>query len=177
MAQKTLPSWSTVKPYLADFDRAGLIGLIQDLYQANKENQAFLHARFALGADVLNPYKTTIDRWLWPDVFKNQNTSVAKAKKAIADYKKAVGAPQGMAELCVFYCERAAGFCDDIAYVDDGYFDALVRMFEQALKSISALPDSEQPALLARLNQVQNISYKFGYGVGEAMESLIKDYI
>lgn len=99
---KNLPSWSTLKRHLADLDRACLIGLIQDLYQANKENQAFLHARFALGADVLNPYKTTIDRWLWPDVFKNQNTSVAKAKKAIADYKKAVGAPQGMVKLCVF---------------------------------------------------------------------------
>lgn len=39
----------------------------------------------------MKAYKTIIDRWLWPDVFKNQDTSVAKAKKAIADYKKAIG--------------------------------------------------------------------------------------
>ena len=44
--------------------------------------------RLGLGDDVLKPYKATIDRWLWLDVFKNQDTSVAKAKKAIADYKK-----------------------------------------------------------------------------------------
>jgi hypothetical protein len=31
---------------------------------------------------LLKPYKAIIDRWLWPDVFKNQDTSVAKAKKA-----------------------------------------------------------------------------------------------
>ena len=50
----------------------------------------------ALGGDVLKPYKVTIDRWLWPDVFKNQDTSVAKAKKAIADYKKAIGHAGGL---------------------------------------------------------------------------------
>ncbi len=112
--KKNTPSWSDVKARLADFDRAGLIGLVQDLYAASKDNQAFLHARFVLGDDVLKPYKTAIDRWLWPDVLRNQDTSVAKAKKAITDYRKALGQPEGLAELMVFYCERATGFCDDI---------------------------------------------------------------
>ncbi|MGB9578479.1 MAG: hypothetical protein ACPL3S_04340, partial [Halothiobacillaceae bacterium] len=103
----------------ADFDRAGLIGLVQDLYAANKDNQAFLHARFGLDDDVLKPYKATIDRWLWPDVFKNQDTSMSKAKKAISDYKKAIGQPGGLAELMVFYCERSAGFSDDVGLQDE----------------------------------------------------------
>ena len=62
------PSWTDVKAKLASFDRLGLLGLIQDLYAAHKDNQAFLHTRFGLGADVLHPYKETLDRWLWPDV-------------------------------------------------------------------------------------------------------------
>jgi hypothetical protein len=118
--KKTTPSWTDVKAKLSDFDRAGLIGLVQDLYVASKENQAFLHARFALGNDVLKPYKATIDRWLWPDVFKNQDISVAKAKKAISDYRKAIGQSEGLAELMVFYCERAAGFSNDIGLQDEG---------------------------------------------------------
>jgi len=138
--KKSAPGWSDVKTKLSDFDRAALIGLVQDLYAASKDNQAFLHARFALGDDVLKPYKATIDRWLWPDVFKNQDTSVAKAKKAISDYKKAIGQPEGLAELMVFYCERAAGFSNDVGLQDEGYFDALVRMFGQALKTIDGLP-------------------------------------
>ena len=89
-----------------DFDRAGLLGLIQSLYSAHKDNQTFLHARFGLGEDVLEPYKKTIDRWLWPDLFRKQDTSVSQAKRAISDYKKAVGDPEGLAELMVFYCER-----------------------------------------------------------------------
>ena len=83
---------------------------------AHKDNQAFLHARFGLGEDVLEPYRKTIDRCLGPDVFRNQDTSASQAKRAIADYRKAVGDPAGLAELMVFYCEQAAGFCRDIGW-------------------------------------------------------------
>jgi hypothetical protein len=38
---------------------------------------------------------------------KGQTISVSKAKKAIADYKKAIGRPEGMAELSIFYREEA----------------------------------------------------------------------
>ena len=66
--------------------------------------------------------------------------SVSKAKKAISDYKKAIGQPEGVAELMVFYCEQAADFSDEFGLQDDGYFSALVRMFEQALKFASTTP-------------------------------------
>ena len=171
--KKKSPSWSDVKNKLADFDRAGLLGLVQDLYAANKDTQAFLHARLNLGSDVLKPYKVTIDRWLWPDVFKQQDTSVAKAKKAISDYKKAIGHPEGLAELMVFYCERASGFSNDIGLQDEGYFNALIRMFENALKSIATLSEAQRPPLWERLDAVRRISHNFGYGVGDDMDYLL----
>lgn len=129
---KSQPTWTNVKTKLADFDRAALLGLIQSLYSAHKDNQTFLHACFGLGEYVLEPYKRTIDRWLWPDLFRQQDTSVSQAKRAISDYKNAVGDPDGLAELMVFYCEQAAGFCSDISSHDEGHFDAPVRMFEQS---------------------------------------------
>jgi hypothetical protein len=176
MARKSTPSWSDVKAKLADFDRAGLIGLVQDLYAASKDNQAFLHARFGLGEDLLKPYKATIGRWLWPDVFRNQDTSVAKAKKAISDYKKAVGHPEGLAELMVFFCERAAGFSNDVGLQDEGYFDALVRMFGQALKGIDALPEERSSALLGRLDAVRRLGHNLGYGVGDDTDDLLAEH-
>jgi hypothetical protein len=91
---KSQPTWTDVKAKLAAFDRTALLDLLHHLYAAHKDNQAFLHARFGLGEDVLEPYKKTIDRWLWPDPFRNQNTSVSKAKQAISQYKKAVGDQQ-----------------------------------------------------------------------------------
>jgi hypothetical protein len=123
------------------------LALIQDLYAAHKDNQKFLHARFGLGEDVLKPYKQTLDRWLWPDVLRSQDTSVVKAKQAISSYKKAVCDPVGLGELMVFYCECAAGFCSDVGYQDDSYFNALVRMFEQALQIIAQLSASLEKEL------------------------------
>src|SRR5579884_160985 len=171
------PTWTDVKAKLASFDRPGLLGLIQDLYTAHKENQTFLHARFGLGEDVLKPYKETLDRWLWPDILRNQDTSVMKAKQAISTYKKAVGDPSGLVELMVFYCECAAGFCNDIGYQDDAYFDALVRIFEQALKTIAQLPASDRTPLIARIDKIRTISHNFGYGVGDDMDYLLAKYV
>ncbi len=175
-ARKTTPSWANLRTKLADFDRDRLLGLVQDLYKASKENQSFLHARFALGGDVLKPYKLTIDRWLWPDVIKNEPTSVSKAKKAISDYKKAVGQTEGLAELMVFYCERATGFIVDVGLQDENDFDALVQMFEQALKAIAALPDWQRPPLWTRLDAVRRVSDNFGYGVGDEMDDLLAEH-
>ena len=101
---KSKPTWADVKTNLASFDRAALLGVLQDLYAADEGNRAFLHARFGLGEDPLQAYKKTVDRWLWPDVFRRQQTSVARAKRAITQYKKALGDPAGLAELLVFYC-------------------------------------------------------------------------
>jgi hypothetical protein len=67
----------------------------------------------------------------------------------------------------VFYCECTAGFCNSIVYQDDSYFDALVRMFEQALKIIDQLPASDRNPRVARLDKVRTISHNFGYGVGD----------
>jgi len=173
---KSQPTWTDVKAKLADFDRAALLGLIQSLYSAHKDNQMFLHSRFGLGGDVLEPYKKIIDRWLWPDVLRNQDISVSQAKRAISDYKKAVGDPEGVAELMVFYCEQAAGFCHDIYSDDEGFFDALVRMFEQALKLVNALSPDRRNDLLSRLDRVRTISHDFGYGVGDSMDFLLSKY-
>lgn len=174
--KKDAPTWSDVKTRLAEFDRAGLLGLVQDLYAASKENKVFLHARFGLGGDVLKSYKVTIDRWLWPDVFKNQDTSVAKAKKAISDYKKAIGLPEGLAELMVFFCERSSGFASDVGMDDESYLNALVRMFEQALKLVISLPEIPRDELLARLDAVRDVSHNMGYGVGDEMDGLLAEH-
>jgi hypothetical protein len=169
---KNKPGWSDVKAKLADFDRAGLISLVQDLYVASKDNQAFLHARLGIGEDPLEPYKATISRWVCPDVMRNQNVSVAKAKKAIADYKKAIGRPEGLAELSIYYCEEVFTFLGYCGMEDEGYYSALVRMFEQALKATMALPELQRDDFLDRLEDVRVAGQGYGWGVGDDFDWL-----
>jgi hypothetical protein len=174
---RSKPTWTDVKAKLAGFDRSGFVGLIQDLYTAQKDNQTFLHTRFGLGEDVLKPYKETLDRWLSPDVLRNQDISVAKAKKAISDYRKAVGEPAGLAELMVLYCENAVGFSNDVGYQDGPYFDALAQMFEGALKLTLELSAGDRDALVVRLQDVRTSSQNLGYGLTAELDDLLADYI
>jgi hypothetical protein len=164
--KKSAPSWSDVKTKLANMDRAGLLTLVQDLYAASKDNRNFLHARFRVG-DVLGSYKAIIARWLWPDVFKNQDYSVAKAKKPISDFRKAIGQAEGLAELMVFYCEQAHGFSDDVGLDDDSYYDSLVRMFDLALKVTMMLPEAQREPFLDRLEVIRAWGQGMGWGLDE----------
>jgi hypothetical protein len=67
-----------------------------------------------------------------------------KGKKSDLALQKAIGFPEGMAELSVFYCEQVTIFLGDCGMEDEGYFSALVLMFEQALKWVTALPENQQ---------------------------------
>jgi hypothetical protein len=165
-------SWSDLKAKLAALDRSELIALVRDLCAASKENQAFLHTRLGVGGDVLKPYVDTIERWLSPDVFRGQDVSVAKAKKAVAEYRKAQGQPQGLAELAVCFCERASGFAAEVGMDDESYLGALVRMFEQALKAVAALDEPQRAEFLARLDLVRQRRQHIGYGVGDDVNDL-----
>lgn len=163
---KTKPNWNDIKSKLADLDRVGLLGLVQDMYTASSDNKTFLHARFGLGEDPLESYKDVIICWINPQDYRSP-ISVSKAQKAISDYKKALGQPESLAELTVFYCEEVLKFLAGCGVDDEGFYDALVRMFEQALKYVLALPKAQQIAFLVRLDHVRHLGQEVGWGVGE----------
>lgn len=173
---KSKPKWADVKSRLVSFDRAALLGLLQDLYAADEGNRAFLHARFGLGEDPLQPYKETIEGSLWPDVCRGRQASVSTAKGAITRYRKAIGDPVGLAELLVFYCERAAGFCEEVDHRDVAYLDSFVRAFQRALHAAGKLPSQVQNGFLARLDRVRRIGRQLGNGVGEDMDILLSEF-
>jgi hypothetical protein len=171
------PTWNDVKTSLLDFDRAGLLGLVHNLYTASKDNRAFLHARLGLGHDQIQPFKACISRWISPDLMKGQPISVSKAKKAIADYKKAIGRPDGIAELSIFYCEEAVGFLESCSMDDETYFVALIRMYGRSLEIVSCLPLAERSTYLERLGGLRSRGKNVGWLVEEEFNSLWYDAV
>jgi hypothetical protein len=166
------PTWADVKAFLLRFDRAGLQGLVRELYAANKDNQAFLHARFGLGPDQLAPYKATISRWINPDLMKNQTVSVSKAKEAIAHYKKAIGRPEGLAELSIFLCEEAFSFVEGCNFSDEQYFVALIRMYDRSVNCVLSLPPADRRAYVERLGKLRTRAKRVGWGVEDELNDL-----
>jgi hypothetical protein len=90
--------------------------------------------------------------------------SVSKAKKAIADYKKAIGRPEGMAELSIFYCEEAFGFLESCSMEDESYFAALIRMYGRSLEFVSSLPTAKRATYLERLDKLRSRGSHVGWG-------------
>ncbi len=130
----------------------------------SKDNKIFLHARFGLGSNVLAPYKAVISRWLCPDLMRGQSVSISKAQKAIADYKKAIGQPAGLAELSVFYCEEALSFIESCTFEDERYFVALIRMYGRAVQCVLDLPAAERHAFAKRLGGLRSRARPVGWG-------------
>ena len=170
--KSTLPSWKAAKVVLQSFDRAGLLGLVQDLYAVNKDNKAFLHARLGLGSDQLAPYKAIISRWICPDLVRSQSVSISKAKTAIADYQKAIGEPAGLAELSIFYCEEAFSLLESCVFEDGRYFVALIRMYDQAVKRVLDLPVAERHGYAKRLGNLRSRARPIGWGIEDELDGV-----
>ncbi len=166
------PTWVDVRAALRRFDRAGLQRLVHDLYAASNDNQAFLHARLGLGADQLKPYKTKISRWIYPDIMKGQPVSISKAKRPIEAYKKAIGRPEGLIELSIFYCEEALRFLESCSMEDESYFAALVRMYDRSLQLALSLPLAERGTYVDRLDKLRARAKHIGWGVQDELNSL-----
>lgn len=100
-----------------------------------------------------------------PDLTKNQTVSVSKAKKAIADYDKAIGRPAGLAELSIFYCEEAFSFVESCSFDDERYFIALIRMCDRSINCVLGLPLAERSAYVERLGKLRSRAKHVGWVV------------
>jgi hypothetical protein len=157
-------TWSDVKAAVASLEKKQLIKLVSDLYYLSKENQAFLHARFAVGGDALAPYKKTISTCMYPDVYTNKPIEVSKAKKAISSYSKAVGDPLGEAELMTFFVECGNKFTVDFGDIDEAFYEALNRMYRRAIDKVLSLPEDQRNEFQGRLKAIMTSSSKIGWG-------------
>ncbi len=175
-AAKPKPSWIDVKRKISSFDRAGLIQLVSDLYAMNRENKAFLHARFQLGIAPLDGYKQRIRTAVAPDITgtRMKDPSPSSARKVISEYKKACGDALGLQELRLCWCEAAVDFAVACGFEDEGYFDALVRQYRDACLALVDVPEASRQEWIDRLIEIRNRA-QLGCGVQDAMDYWLAD--
>ena len=171
MAKKKIgkPKWSDVKPGVAGLDHKGVVALVSDLYALSKDNRDFLHTRFDPAADPLAPYKEIIHDCMYPDVMRNRPIQIAKAKRAISAYSKAAGTPLGEAELMTFFVECGNQFTVDYGDIDEGFYDALIRMYVRAVERTLELPEPEREAFRQRLEEIAKSSSGIGWGYHDGL--------
>ena len=163
------PSWSDVKESIASLGTSELIQLIASLYKLSKGNRDFLHARFSIGDDPIAPYKKVIEDCMFPDVFKNKPIQISTAKKAINEYSKAGGNAKGEAELMTYFVECGNQLTVEFGDIDEGFYDALLRMYARAINKVLTLSDQEQHAFRERLRTIMVTSDGIGWGYHDGL--------
>jgi hypothetical protein len=157
-------TWATVKSAASKLSQQELLGLVGEHYRLSSQNKAFMHARFAGQGIAIEKFKAIVAECLYPDVQRDRPLQVAKAKKAVADFCKAVAGPAAHAELMLFFLEQGNAFTLEFGDIDAGFYSALVAMARRAVEAIFSLPVDLKHPFRERLGEVVRSSSGIGWG-------------
>ncbi len=156
-------------------DREGLVKILGDLYSLSSQNRDFLVARFVPCALSIENYKKTIRKSLYPNVMGSGKVSFRDAKKAISDYKKAIGAGVGLAELIVYAVECGNDFTCDYGDIDEPFYESMTRLFELAAKTVKELGPEEAEPFVGRLGVVVDKADCVGWGYSDSISAIFEE--
>ena len=159
-------AWSDVRVCLDGFDRAGLLGVIRNLYHANATNRRFLHARFVPTASALEAYRALVQAAVFPPPLSQRPVRLREASAAIADYRRSTGDLSGVVDLLLTFVEAGTEQAADLGYGDDAYFATLERKVREVVAALNALPDSVRGEAMARLVRLGKYQNRLGWGYG-----------
>ena len=159
------PTWIDVKKSIKDIEGPHLIELVKELYQLSDENRDFLHARFLGGTASLKKYRKTIQNSLYPDIMDDDDSfDFEKAENAIKTYAKATNDDEGVADLMIYYVECGNKFTLDYGDINEVFYDALVEMYEKAVKFVCKMPKKKQETFRKRLKIIMTSANGIGWG-------------
>ena len=172
-------SWRNVRSVLAKASHKELLSLVGDLYALRKENQHFLNARFIKDGDILVPFKKIIEQNVSPAEPWKHPVKLSLARKAISDYRKAIGDPEGLAELMHYYVDCGVSFTLDFEDIDEPFYNSIIGMFFDGLKALERCDSKIIGKLLPRfvdtVQRTVGMGWDFHYNLLDALESYFPD--
>jgi hypothetical protein len=165
--KKRSATWAQVKASLDGMDRAGLLGVVRDLYEAAETNRRFLHARFVPAAAALEEYRQRVRTAVFPDPFSQRPIRLRDATATIAEYKRATGDLAGTVDLMLEFVEAGTEQAADFGYGEDAYFAALERKVKEVVQSLDALAERDRDAATARVVKLGKYEGMIGWGYGD----------
>ena len=165
--------WTDAKKVLASKDPKELLALIKDLYSLNQQNKTFIQTKYSL-IDPIKPYKEIIGECISLDYKKPINLS--GAKKAISQYRKAVGNSKGILELMVFYVECGNDLTCEYGDIDEPFYCSLESMFNNALRALVESDEETIDEYLPRLQTIVENAQGIGWGYYDTIADLLYEY-
>jgi hypothetical protein len=162
--KKRSATWAQVKARLDGMDRAGLLGVIRNLYEATEANRRFLHARFVPAASALEEYRRLVRTAVFPDPFSQRPIRLRDATATITEYKRATGDLAGTVDLMLEFIEAGTEQAADLGYGEDAYFAALERKVKEVVQSLNTLAEADRDGAIARLVKLGEYQGTIGWG-------------
>ncbi len=176
MAKQIKNKWSDVKKILSSKDKPELLKLVGDLFSLSPENKTFINARYSI-VNALEPYKEIIRESVCPDLMDREELRLSKGRKAISDYRKAVGDSKGILELTVYYVECGNQLTLDYGDINEQFYLSIESMFLNAIKILRKSSNSIIEQYLPRLEDVVNKTKGMGWGYHDTLSQYLDEFM
>ena len=167
--------WKVVRSKLEKISPRDLIGIIKQLYDLSSKNELFLETRFGNRYAGFEKYQKIIEESICPREPWKKDISLSTGRKAISDYKKAVGDPVGLLELMIYYCECGVNFTLEFGDIDERFYMSIEPMFESALKLLQKHPEYKD-GFLERIEAIVHRTQGMGWGFHDTLHETFYTY-
>ncbi len=171
-------AWKLVRSALHLEEKESLLRLLKEVYELDRQNRDFMDARFVVNgrSESIEPYKRRIDHALSPDPLSNPNgkISVAAARKAVSDYRKASRDLAGALDLMLFYVECGTEFAAEYGFGEEPYFASLEGIFAALLKELPRLDAALRSEYWDRIDSLIERAGAIGWGYPDTLRSLLE---
>ena len=164
-----------IRKKLDAFDRASLLGLVHDLYDANAANRRFLEARLLSSSTSVEKYRQLVADAVYPDPFSRRQISLRDATAAITEYRRSTGDMLGTVDLMLTFIEAGTEQAAGLGYGNDSYFSALERKLDAVAKSWPDLSPEARAQAGKRLEWVRNRAHNIGWGYGDYVDDIVRE--
>ncbi len=111
------------------------------------------------------PYKEIIKHNVSPADPLKHPIRLSPARKAISDYRKAVGDPEGLAELMLFYVECGINFTLEMGDIDEAFYSSMDSVYYDGMKMLNRCDKDVIGKLLPRFEALIHLAVDMGWGV------------
>jgi hypothetical protein len=176
--RKSTVGWGACKAAMRDWPIAGVIALVQELYELSDDNRRFLNARLvaAASAQTVFEIKKRLKGMLSKSAVWNGRFRHIDIKRVIDQFEKATDDPVSVAELLLTDLEE--GFT---TFSKVGDFEELVDHLYATLnrldKCLEKLSGASLGPLIKWLDRIaQAWGAEFGYGISDELTGMAADW-
>jgi hypothetical protein len=172
-------SWTKMNKNLKNVEKSELIGILGELFAKVPEARDFLLVRFQSDSlkSVLKKYEKLIENEFFPSRGFGK-IRIKTVKKAISDYKKITGDPQGTRDLMLVFLEQGIAFFNEYGNISESAIDSMFSTMNTFTNDLSKTANREFISFFKeRLLNLQEETKGVGYGLGDEISCQINDLL